>query len=54
MNTPYTHPSMPGTPPDFPHHITALPERILNLPDREQGPALVAEIHDRKGWTPHD
>jgi hypothetical protein len=53
MNSIYTHPSMPGTPTmDFPHHITALPDRIIALPVEEQGPALVAEIHDRKGRTP--
>lgn len=48
MNGDYTHPSMPGTPPDFPTHVTALPHRIIILPVEEQGPALVAEILERK------
>ena len=32
-----------------PRQILAVPAHIAVLPEEEQGPALVQEIHDRKG-----
>lgn len=35
----YSHPSMPGTPRDFPEHITASPERTPSWHDTCASPA---------------
>jgi hypothetical protein len=41
MTSPYSHPSMPGTPADFPTHITDSPERTP--PWHATCPALTAD-----------
>jgi hypothetical protein len=42
MNSPYTHPSMPGTPPmDFPTHVTRSRVRDTAWPDV---PAAAEEV----------